>query len=108
MTVWDPLRGIGLTIFLMWAAFLIVLAHIICRYIFVYPLYFAEEISRYAFHLRNHDRGERGFAAAGLTYQGGILSSISCLVRGRYFLNGLMGLVIIYFSRSIWFTTEHT
>ena len=37
------------TVFLMWSAFLIVLAHIICRYVFKYPLYFAEEVSRYAF-----------------------------------------------------------
>ena len=83
------------TIFLMWAAFLIVLAHIICRYIFGYPLYFAEEISRYAFiyvimigasvvlRRRAHTRVE---------YFVNFLP-----LRGRYFLNGLMGLVIIYF-----------
>ena len=90
------------TIFLMWAAFLIVLTHIICRYIFGYPLYFAEEISRYAFiyvimigasvvlRRRAHTRVE---------YFSNFLPP-----RGRHFLNGLMGLFIIYFlAYLIWF-----
>jgi TRAP-type C4-dicarboxylate transport system permease small subunit len=39
----------GICIFLLSIAFVIILSHIIGRYVFRYPLFFAEEISRYCF-----------------------------------------------------------
>ena len=39
----------GICIFLLSIAFITILSHIIGRYVFRYPLYFAEEISRYCF-----------------------------------------------------------
>ena len=39
----------GICIFLLSTAFVTILSHIIGRYVFRYPLYFAEEISRYCF-----------------------------------------------------------
>ena len=83
------------TVFLMWSAFLIVLAHIICRYLFRFPLYFAEEISRYAFIYVIMIGGSvvlRNRAHTRVEYFVNFLPR-----RGRHLINGLTGLFTVFF-----------